>query len=87
MNVDVIGEPAAPGARSPAAQRMQAHRERRRLGLRCITIQLRATEIGELIERGLLKNYERNDQIAIRDPLHAHLDLTLRKTAKASSSP
>jgi hypothetical protein len=42
------------GHRSPAAERMRAHRERRRLGLRCLTIQLRETEIDALIHTGLL---------------------------------
>jgi hypothetical protein len=64
---------------SAAAERMRAHRERRRLGLRCITVQLRATELTELIRRGLLKEDERNDYLAVRDALHGHLDRTLSK--------
>lgn len=32
-----------------AAERMRRHRERRRLGLKCITIQLRAKELDVLI--------------------------------------
>jgi|SRR6516162_8502838 hypothetical protein len=34
-----------------AAERMRAHRERRRLGLRCLMIQLRETEIDTLIRK------------------------------------
>ena len=39
MTIDV-----EPTARSPAAERMRRHRERRRDGLRCLTIELRETE-------------------------------------------
>jgi hypothetical protein len=34
---------------SPAAARMRLHRDRRRRGLRCLTIELRETEIDVLI--------------------------------------
>jgi hypothetical protein len=47
------GEPVT---RSPAAERMRLHRERRRYGLRCLIIELRITEIDALIRRGLLKS-------------------------------
>jgi hypothetical protein len=60
-----------------AAKRMRYHRERRREGLRCITIELRETEIDELIRRKLLQADARNDICAIRDGLHAHFDRTL----------
>ena len=43
-----------PSACSPAASRMRLHRQRRRLGLRCIVIELRETEVDELVRRGLL---------------------------------
>jgi hypothetical protein len=36
---------------TPAAERMRAHRSRRRAGLRCLTIELRETEVTELIRR------------------------------------
>ena len=42
-----------PVARSPAAERMRLHRERRYLGLRCLMIELRETEIEALIGKGL----------------------------------
>jgi len=63
--------------RSSAAERMRAHRERRRDGLRCLTIELRETEIDSLIRKGMLKTDARNDQHAIRDALYAHLERTL----------
>jgi hypothetical protein len=64
-------------ARTAAAERMRAHRERRRAGLRCVTIQLREKEVDVLIRRGLLKADARNDLYAVRDALHAHFDRTL----------
>jgi len=65
---------AAPANRSTAAERMRAHRQRRRDGLRCLTIELRETEIDALIGK---KADARNDADAIRDALYAHLERTL----------
>jgi hypothetical protein len=53
-------------ARSPAAERMRLYRHRRRMRLRCIVIELRETEIGELVRRGLLTEDARNDRFALR---------------------
>jgi hypothetical protein len=64
-------------ALSPAAERMRRHRQRRRDGLRCFVLQIRVTEIDELIRRGLLKQELRNDSIAVRKALYSHLDRTL----------
>ena len=64
---------------SAAAKRMRNHRERRRLGLRCVTVQLRATEIDVLIQKNLLKADARNDTFAVRDALHTYLDRALSK--------
>jgi hypothetical protein len=64
-------------ARSPAAERMRLHRERRRNGMRCLTIELRETEIDTLIRNGFLNREMRNNQFAIRDALHSFLDETL----------
>jgi hypothetical protein len=67
-----------PGARlSPAAERMRLHRERRRWGLRCLTVELRETEIDTLIRRGMLKADARNDPGAVCKALYAHLESTL----------
>jgi hypothetical protein len=65
--------PTAPATCSAAAERMRRHRERRRDGLRCVTIELRETEINALIGK---KVVARNDQDAIRDALYAHLERT-----------
>ena len=68
----------APGPSiSLAAARMRRHRKRRRDGLRCLTVQLRETEIDMLVCRALLKPEMRNDRIAIINALHDHFDLTL----------
>ena len=72
------GPTSPPIACSAAAQRMRAHRKRRRAGLRCVVVQLRETEIDVLIRRGLLKADARNNVRAIRDAIHAHFDKTLR---------
>ena len=67
----------APATHSPAAERMRRHRERRRDGLRCLTIELRETEIDALIHKGMLNADTRNDLGAILNALYAHLDHTL----------
>jgi hypothetical protein len=71
---------AAPATRSAAAERMRRHRERRREGLRCLTIELRETEIDALVHRGLLKPVTRNDPSAVSEALYAFLDRTLGTT-------
>jgi hypothetical protein len=56
---------------------MRRHRSRRRDGLRCLTVQLRETEIEALIYRGLLKLEMRNSKNATLNALHAYFDITL----------
>ena len=60
-----------------AAERQRACRQRRRQGLRCVTIQVRDSEIDALIRKQLLKPEARNDLGAITDAVHAFLDQTL----------
>ena len=68
-------QPAATSpARSAAAERMRAHRQRRRDGLRCLIIEIRDSEINALIGK---KTVARNDPDAVRDALYAHLERTL----------
>jgi len=62
---------------SPAAERMRRHRQRRRDGMRCITIEIRETEIDALIKLGLLKPEMRNNPAEIKDALYALLERTL----------
>ena len=71
--------PAAPITLSAAAMRMRNSRARRREGLRCVTIEVRSTEIDLLIRWGLLKAEARHDSRAVSGALHAYLDRTLSK--------
>jgi hypothetical protein len=59
-----------------AAQRMRHYRQRRREGLRCLTVQLRETEIDMLIFRALLKPEMRHSKNAI---INALLTLSLNR--------
>jgi hypothetical protein len=68
---------AAPATHSPAAERMRRHRERRRDGLRCLTIELRETEIDTLARNGFLKADARNDPYAIETALYKFFERTL----------
>jgi hypothetical protein len=70
----------ASATRSAAAERMRRHRERRQMGLRCITIQVWDREIETLIRKGLLPAEMRNDLHEIREALYVHLDRTLGAT-------
>jgi hypothetical protein len=59
---------------SRAALRMRRHRERRRDGLRCVTIELRETEITALIRKSFLKEDARNDRRAVLSAFYGFLD-------------
>jgi hypothetical protein len=56
------------------AERMRRSRERRRKGLTCLAIQLRATEIEALIYSKLLNSDARNDKNAISRALYSFLE-------------
>jgi hypothetical protein len=58
--------------------RTARHRDRRAKGLRCVTIELRETEIDTLIRRGRLAGEGRENTLAIREALHGFLDDHLR---------
>jgi hypothetical protein len=45
--------------------------------LRCVTIELRETEVGVLSQKGFLKEDARNDLHAVREALHRFFDSTL----------
>jgi hypothetical protein len=62
---------------SRAAERMRLHRERRRRGLRCVTIEVRRSEVDTLIARRLLAPEEQGDGRALRRAIHKLLDVTL----------
>jgi hypothetical protein len=63
--------------RSSAAERMRAHRERKKSGMRCAMIELRETEIDALIRKGFLKSDARNDKTQITDAIYAYFDQEL----------
>jgi hypothetical protein len=62
---------------------MRLHRERRRKGLRCVTIELRETEIHALIKKGLLAAENRHDYDSVQAALYAFLDRALRELSDA----
>jgi hypothetical protein len=64
-------------APSAAALRMRRHRERRRDGLRCMTIELRETEIDALVRKSFLQQDARNDRRALKTAFYGFLDRTL----------
>ena len=66
--------PNPPHSRSPSAKRMARHRERRRNGMRCITVELREVEIAFLIRSQFLEPEDRADPIALRNAMHRWLD-------------
>jgi hypothetical protein len=72
---EITGE--MPAQISSGAERMRIARERKRKGLRCITVEVRQAEIDELVRRGYLIETERYDLHAIRAALHRHFDASL----------
>jgi hypothetical protein len=71
---------AAPAAKLPsrsAAERMRRSRERRRKGLRFLTIEIREAEIDQLIRRKRLAAEDRENSDALRRALYEYLDHTL----------
>jgi hypothetical protein len=53
-------------APSPAAERMRQYRKRHRKGLRCVRIQLDATEIDVLVRKGYLEAKDRDNGKAVQ---------------------
>lgn len=68
---------------SLGATRQQLYRKRKKRGLRCIQLEVRSTEVQELVRRGYLKREEAGTAAAIRAALYKHLDRTLT-TSKAT---
>lgn len=67
---------------TPAALRMRDTRQRRREGLRCITFEMRDTEIDRLIQLGLLDVADRDDHPRIVQALYAFLDRSALRGAR-----
>jgi hypothetical protein len=66
------------GSGSPGALRMRRHRARRAKYLRCLTIELRETEIDALIRSGRLVPQSRADLAAVAQALYGFLDDSLQ---------
>lgn len=64
--------------RRAAANRMELHRERKRRGLTCITVEIRITEIAALIRSGYLPREWWRDKSAVTAALHDFLDTNLK---------
>ena len=60
-----------------AAERMARYRKRKKVGLRCVTIEIRKAEIAGLVRAGLLDARETNDVPALKAALYRHLEETL----------
>ena len=57
--------------------RSRRSRERRRDGLRCVTIEIRDEELDEFVRRSLLSDAARCDVEAIKQAIYSHFDATL----------
>ena len=53
---------------------MRLHRARKLAGLRCLTLEVRETEIAALIRKGLLRPGSEHDSKGIRNALYSLLD-------------
>ena len=60
-----------------AAERMARYRKRKKVGVRCITVELRKAEIAGLVRAGLLNSDESNDVSALKAALYRHFEETL----------
>jgi hypothetical protein len=76
-----LAMPTRANGLSPAAERMRRHRNRRRKGLHCLTVELRETEIEALISKGLLARDCQHDRSSLRKALYAFLDNALGRVA------
>jgi hypothetical protein len=64
---------------SAVAARMRRYRERLRDGLKCYVVQVRLSEIDELIRRGLLQDDHRDNPREVINAIHRFFDETLSK--------
>ena len=60
-----------------AAHRQANHRERRRRGLRCVTVEILNREVEELVQRGLLAEGAQGSRLAVVEAIHRLFDQTL----------
>ena len=76
-DAEMMINPPTAAPLSAAAERMRRHRERRRDGLRCVTLDVHDGEIDALARRGFLKADARNDLRSIEMALYEFLERTL----------
>ena len=74
QSAEPASAPASTKIRSRAAMRMKRYRARRRDGMRCVTLDLRETEIDRLIELGHLRRDDREDRNQLLLALYRFLD-------------
>jgi hypothetical protein len=90
MAHDVAIEVAPPVEEEPghsaSARRMRVHRERRRRGLRCVTVALGESQIEWLVWRGFLPRAERANRIALQKALGFYLADNLGRRATPTAS-
>jgi hypothetical protein len=60
-----------------AAERMARFRERQKAGMRCLTLEIRNSEIAALVRRGLLDSNKSNDRAAIKAAIYVLFEQTL----------
>jgi hypothetical protein len=60
-------------AASPSAERTRRHRERRRQGTRCVTVDINQGERDALVVRGYLSERERDNGAALKKAIEAVL--------------
>lgn len=70
MELKAVPMTTLPTAALTAAERQRAYRERRRQGLRCVSLEIRNSEVDALVRKQLLKLETRNDLGAIIDALY-----------------
>jgi hypothetical protein len=67
---------------SPAAERMRRCRQRRRDGVRVVSLELVQDEIDALVARGLLKEEDIDDRFAILEAVYSFFGQTLVRDAQ-----
>ena len=60
---------------------MRLHRKREKRGLKCVTLEIRKSEIAALVKRGLLADTNQGSVAALRNALYGRLDKTLQGSA------
>jgi hypothetical protein len=70
---------------SAAAERMRRHRQRKREGLRSLTIEVREAEIDALMRSGFLEKSSRDDANAVTQALYRVFDRVFRVTRNVST--